>query len=211
MPAERWRPDPARTERILRRVIAALGPIDLAVHAALRGRGTLGFGPEPVAVSAPASTWARVGALLGEGLEPYALEVRAAELRGLRGPEAVVFSLGHHDPALFVTEVVGALRAARQRMAARAARLEGCRECGGAIELPPGSWEHTWWIPPEADGGLWTPALAANEEAVPVTRVMLHETAARSALTALRTLGVADGRGARYHGPTGTAPAEVTR
>lgn len=210
MPAERWRPDPARTERILRRVRAALEPVAARIVEALRGRHTPGSRLDPVTITASGAVWAGLG-LAFDDLEPYALEVRAAELRGLRGPEAVVFSLGHHEPALFVTEVVGALRAARQRMAARAARLEGCRECGGAIELPPGSWEHTWWIPPEADGGLWTPALAANEEAVPVTRVMLHETAARSALTALRTLGVADGRGARYHGPTGTAPAEVTR
>lgn len=210
MPAERWRPDPARTERILRRVRAALEPVAEGIREALRGLPTPGSRLDPVSIVAPACGWARLGLTIDD-LEPYVLEVRAAELRGLRGPEAVVFSLGHHEPALFVTEVVGALRAARQRMAARAARLEGCRECGGAIELPPGSWEHTWWIPPEADGGLWTPALAANEEAVPVTRVMLHETAARSALTALRTLGVADGRGARYHGPTGTAPAEVTR
>lgn len=206
-----WRPDPERTERILRRVRAALEPLGSAIPAALRGRPvSLEGAAGAMTITLGRGVWARLGAAIDD-LEPYALEVRAAELRGLRGPEAVVFSLGHHEPALFVAQVVGALREARERMAARAARVEGCRECGGAIELPPGSWEHAWWIPPEADGGLWTPALAANEEAVPVTRVMLHETAARSALTALRTLGVADGRTPRYHGPTGGAPAEASR
>lgn len=169
-----FRPDPRKTERLLRQARAALEALAPKIHSAVRTLPAFSSGTDTVLL-APAQDLARLGALDGN-LEPYDCEVRAGFLRTLRGTEAVVFSLGHQEPVHFVLEVMGLLRRAGQRGAAVAASGKPC-ECAGAIELPPGAWTHAWWLPPDVAGAFvstWTPGLPTNEAAVPVTQVILH-------------------------------------
>lgn len=170
-----FRPDPRKTERMLRQARAALEALAPKIHLAVRLKPSGFTDCSDVPLYAPAQDLARLGALDG-CLEPYPCEVRAGFLRTLRGTEAVVFSLGHQDPGHFVLEVMGLLRRAGQRGAAVAASGKPC-ECAGAIELPPGAWSYGWWLPPDVAGAFvstWTPGLPTNEAAVPVTQVILH-------------------------------------
>lgn len=211
MSAPSWRPDPTAADRLLRRVRRALAPLAPALRVA--AAPAVSGAPHVVTtVSLPAQAWARLDALLHEGLEPYPLRVVAGELvlaGSSRAP--LVFSLGHHESMIFVAEAVATLRRAYAAEAARAVRPEPCG-CGGALELPFGASEQLWVLPPDPEGdGLFRLAVEANEAAVPVTRLVLHDQEASAAVRLLRAKGRGAAREARYDAGAGAAPTEASR
>lgn len=135
-----WARDPLVSERALLRLKAEVAPLTETLLRALRAAGESRKAGDDATADRALYRLLR----LVDELEPHPLVIEVSTVVRLMGVEPFVFSLGHHQPDLFVVHYLDAIMGAR-----------GDCGCGGALQIPAGAVGHEWLEPPADDGAPW--------------------------------------------------------